>query len=269
MYLTSSKYFQSAEVMGRRNTNSQPAQSPARWAKFCKNFTMIKVTCLSFILSFSFCFGQATLNLELKSKLDSIQGFDQKFRVLSYGFQFQNKKDSIQKILNLPQDKVLNYLDSLTNYYDSINLISIEKIIDIYGYPGLSLVGEPTNKVAWYVIQHSPNKISKYLRIIKKAAVSNELPFKLYAMLEDRHLMIQKGKKQTYGSQLTSVGGNENGNFDASKAKFIVWTIKNYKTVNRRRKFAGFSDTIEDYCKLFNIEYKHYTLRQIKKMRLQ
>ncbi len=30
LYLTSSTYFQSAAVMGRRNTNSQPAQSPAR-----------------------------------------------------------------------------------------------------------------------------------------------------------------------------------------------------------------------------------------------
>jgi hypothetical protein len=31
LYLTSSSYFQSAAVVGGRNTNATPAQSPARW----------------------------------------------------------------------------------------------------------------------------------------------------------------------------------------------------------------------------------------------
>jgi hypothetical protein len=34
LFLTSTLYFQSAAVTGRRNSISQPAQSPARWLLF-------------------------------------------------------------------------------------------------------------------------------------------------------------------------------------------------------------------------------------------
>jgi len=42
LYLTSSTYFQSAAVVGRRNTISQPAQSPARYAKSFTPLLMFK-----------------------------------------------------------------------------------------------------------------------------------------------------------------------------------------------------------------------------------
>ena len=45
---------------------------------------------------------------------------------------------------------------------DSINILEIEGIIKQYGYPSKSTVGEPANKAAFYVIQHS-NKINKHL----------------------------------------------------------------------------------------------------------
>lgn len=34
LYLSSSTYFQSAVVLGRRNSNTQPAQSPVRYRQF-------------------------------------------------------------------------------------------------------------------------------------------------------------------------------------------------------------------------------------------
>lgn len=52
---------------------------------------------------------------------------------------------------------------------DSLNLIKVEEIIKQYGYPGKSLVGEPTNIAAWYVIQHS-SKIGDYLLMIEQEA---------------------------------------------------------------------------------------------------
>jgi hypothetical protein len=50
----------------------------------------------------------------------------------------------------------------------TVNLESVEEIINKYGYPSKSIVGEAANKTIFYVIQHS-KKIDKYLPLIRKA----------------------------------------------------------------------------------------------------
>jgi hypothetical protein len=225
---------------------------------------MKKLIFFLIIFNSSISFSQKSINYELKNKLDTIHIYDQKYRLLSHAFLFQNKKDSVQRLLKIPEDNVLRYLDSLTKYYDSLNLYKIELIISNYGYPGKTLVGEPTNSTVWYVIQHSAPEIrNKYLSLIEKAAEEKEIPYRQYAMMLDRYLTDNK-KEQIYGSQLTSVNFMQNKN--QNKVQFVVWPIKNHKYVNLRRKKAGFKDTIEEYCKLFNIKYKHFTLRQMKSL---
>jgi hypothetical protein len=51
LFLTSTLYFQSAAVPGRRNAISQPAQSPVRWLQAFftdENDLQIKLTGLNF-----------------------------------------------------------------------------------------------------------------------------------------------------------------------------------------------------------------------------
>jgi uncharacterized membrane protein YphA (DoxX/SURF4 family)/peroxiredoxin len=179
------------------------------------------------------------LNLDLKKELDSIMVLDQKYRQSSELFH-ENWKAQ--------------------NTIDSLNLIFVEEVFKTYGYPGKSLVGEPTNKSAWYVIQHS-DKIPEYIDLMKEAGSKDELPFSLVAMMEDRYLK-DKGEEQVYGTQGFSQGHGED------EIKFI-WPIQDAENVNKRREEAGFSETEEEYAKnLFgdDFEYKNYTLEEVKKM---
>ena len=133
---------------------------------------------------------------------------------------------------------------------DSSNMVFVETIFNTKGYPGKSMVGEPTNTAAWYVLQHS-DKIPQYLPLIKKAGEEDELPYRLVAMMEDRYLM-QEGKPQIYGTQ--------GMNYNDDRGSFI-WPIENPETVNERRMEAGFTNTVEEYAKdLFGNEFTYKVL---------
>ncbi|HJY11891.1 MAG TPA: DUF6624 domain-containing protein, partial [Flavobacterium sp.] len=152
---------------------------------------------------------------------------------------------------------------SAINKQDSINLIRIEKIIAVYGYPGKTLVGEPTNESAWFVIQHT-SKIANYLPMIEEAAKKGEIPFTKYAMMQDRYL-TQQGKEQIYGTQGQ---GKQITNKETGKKEFFnyISPIQNPEKVNELRKKAGFTSTVEENAKRLGIEYKVYTLDEIAKI---
>lgn len=178
------------------------------------------------------------LNLELKRQLDSIMVLDQKYR--------QDYNADTWKL----QEAI-----------DSTNTAFIETIFKTHGYPGKSLVGEETQDVAWYVIQHS-HKIPVYLPLMKTAAQKGELPMDKVAMMEDRYLM-GKGELQIYGTQGSSyaIGTPQEVNF--------IWPIANPETVNERRKEVGLDETIEAYSKrLFGEDFKYKALTLEEKDKL-
>ena len=207
-------------------------------------------------LSLFSCSPKAAINTELKKELDMIMFTDQAFRRQYDPKMSEAERRDIADSLNLNYDEMRRNLLVLMNKYDTENTKKIETIIAKYGYPGKSLVGEPTNQAAFLVIQHS-SVIPKYLPLIKVAAEKKELPFMLYAMMLDRHLMY-KGEEQIYGSQ----GDERDG-------VAIIWPIKDVVNVNKLRKEAGFPETIEEYSKvLFGEEFifKSYTLKEVEEM---
>jgi len=174
----------------------------------------------------------------LQKELDSILELDQKYR-----------KDFSMDTWKMQME------------IDSTNMQYIAKVIEAHGYPGKSMVGGKAGKAAWYVIQHS-NKIQDYIGTIKKAAEAGELPFRLYAMMLDRHLM-QQNKPQIYGTQGSTYY------MDSPKEIAFIWPIKNVDSVNILRKEAGFLKDLEDYAKdLFgeDFEYEQYTIEQINEL---
>lgn len=219
---------------------------------------------LTTILSIS-CTAQKGVNQKLKSELDEIMRLDQSYRMLFDNNISTVKKDSLLKALNVSKEDFQKKSWALVNKQDSINLIKVENIISKYGYPGKSLVGEPTNKSAWYVIQHSDN-IPQYLPLIKKAAEKNELSFTLYAMMLDRFLM-DKGEEQIYGSQGY---GTHYVNSEGKEINIdLIWPIKNAENVNELREKSGFKQTIEEYAKdLYGEDFifKHYSIEEAKKI---
>jgi len=178
------------------------------------------------------------LNLEIKKSLDSIMVLDQKYRASS-------SMDTWKLQMQI----------------DSSNINFMAKVIEKYGYPGRSLVGPQTETAAWYVIQHS-NRIAEYIDRIKNAAENKELPYRLYAMMLDRHLMSQN-KPQIYGTQGSSyfMGTPEEIHF--------IWPIENIESVNERRIKAGFGVTVEEYSKaLFGegFEFKPWAMDEVEQL---
>lgn len=194
------------------------------------------------------------LDLNVKRHLDSIGVLDQKYRTLMQEDSPEARAE-LGKKMGLSEAEYSGDLWKMQVVIDSSNMNYIEKIFNTKGYPGKSMVGEPTNIVAWNVLQHS-NKIEKYLPLIKEAGKKGEIPMNLVAMMEDRYMMHQ-GKPQIYGTQ----GRMEDTN------RFI-WPIKDPENVNDRRQKAGFDTTIEEYSKeLFgeDFEYKPLTMDDISK----
>lgn len=208
------------------------------------------------------------INNDLKKELDEILRLDQTYRKLFDNKITPTKKSEILRSLNVEEEEFKKKNWQLVALQDSINIHKIDKIILEYGYPGKTLVGEPTNQAAWYVIQHS-NKIGKYLPIIKEAGKKKEIPFRLVAMMEDRYL-VNNDKEQIYGTQ----GSSQLALDKDGKEIFVdfIWPIKDVKNVNKRRKEAGFSNTVEENAKdLFGKEFKLrlYTLKEALKLRDQ
>lgn len=197
------------------------------------------------------------MNMSRKKQLDSILTEDQKYRPVFMLLLNPEKTDSLIAHHHLPAEKIEELYASLQEKIDSANLRFIEEFIAHYGYPGRSMVGEPTNEVAWYVIQHS-DKIAQYFKVIKEAGRRKELPLKLVAMMQDR-LLVEQKKKQIYGTQIArrKLG-------DSKEESVFVWPVKHPWFVNKRRKKAGFETTIEQNAKRFHIEYKKIRLNDIQ-----
>lgn len=209
------------------------------------------------------CKSQTEINKDLKKQLDSILVQDQIFREYLDNQTTDLRKQEISNIVGYPKDYLDNNIWSLITKTDSINLLKVENIVHKYGYPGKSMVGEPTNTAVFLVIQHSP-KISKYYPLIEEAGKNKEIPFTDVAMMLDRKLTEER-KPQIYGTQLEgkSITDKQTGK---KRQVIYVLPIENAKEVNNRRKKAGFEITVEENARRFGIEYKQYTYEEIDKM---
>jgi hypothetical protein len=210
-----------------------------------------------FLLIASTAFGQQKIDPRLKTQLDSVSALDQKYRGTLMLLMNPNTQDSAAKSMSLTVQQATSQYWKLQNYADSTNVVFIEAVFKKYGYPGKSLVGEPTNEAAWYIIQHS-RKIGQYMPIMKTAAEKHELPFHLYAMMLDRELM-NEGKEQIYGSQGTSMALKNGKNI-----AWYIWPIKDVAHVNERRKAAGFEQSVEQNAKRLDIDYKVIKIEEVK-----
>ena len=216
-------------------------------------------TTLLFICALAFAHAQTKLNLPLKHELDSMYVLDQKYRELLSVKLDSNRVDSLTRVYGVNKENLTNQIWKIQTLADSSNIKRVVEIIKQYGYPGKTLVGEPTNEAVFYVIQHS-SVIDKYLPLIEKAAKEKQLPFHLYAMMKDRSLMYNK-KEQIWGTQAKgmTVYNKETGK---TRWVFFIWPVADPANVNKRRKEAGFPQTVEDNAKRMNLTYKVYTLEQ-------
>jgi hypothetical protein len=228
--------------------------------------TSMKKYLQAIILLFVYGFSQAQTGIDqnLKKELDIILKSDQILREYIDSETTESRKNEILKETGYSKEEFAQNIWGIMIKQDSVNLIKVEEIISKFGYPGKMLVGEPTNEAVWYVIQHS-DKIPKYLPLIQEATEKNEIPFTLFAMMQDRFLTSQ-GNEQIYGTQ---AAGRKIINKETGKEEYFryILPIKNPELVNELRKKAGFTSTVEENAKRMEIEYKVYTLGEINNLK--
>lgn len=224
---------------------------------------MIRSILIIFAFAFSsFSFSQE-INLDLKNELKLILLKDQGFRELMGSGISEERKQELLNELSIGEKDLEENLINLINRNDSLNIVEVEKIVKEWGYPGKSLVGEPENDAAWFVIQHS-DKIEEYFPLIKNAGENGELKKSKVAMMEDRMLMY-RGEPQIYGTQGKGIH-SVNDSTKQNDFFYIIWPIKNPKNVNELRKVVGFNSTVEENAERMGIEYKVYTIEEVNKL---
>jgi hypothetical protein len=89
------------------------------------------------------------------------------------------------------------------NRVDVANTDRLREIVDQYGWPGRSLVGEEGAQHAWLLAQHASAQLDfqrQALDLLTAAVASGEATPKQLAYLTDRVRMLE-GREQVYGTQ--------------------------------------------------------------------
>jgi hypothetical protein len=83
------------------------------------------------------------------------------------------------------------------------NAARLRALMEVHGWPGLSLVGEEAAAAAWLILQHAigdPPLQRRGLELMREAVMNGEVSRIHVAMLEDR-IRSNEGKGQRYGTQ--------------------------------------------------------------------
>lgn len=164
----------------------------------------------------------------LRTKLEAILDEDQKYRA------------QINKFI---KDGSINKKDSLILEVSRTNSIHKKFVLDLintYGWIGPEKVGIKGNSALFLVIQHADLKTQeKCLPILKEAVHDHKASAQELALLEDR-ILVTKGKKQIYGSQVYF----ENG-------KYKLYPVYKLNQIDKRRSSIGL-ETIKSYLEVLN-----------------
>lgn len=111
------------------------------------------------------------------------------------------------------------------------NAQQLEAIIQQFGWPGKSLVGEEGAAASWFILQHaigSPELQRRCLPIVQEAVVRGEAEPAHMAYLQDRICFYER-RPQRYGTQFD---WDEHG-------QMSPWTLQDPERVEEHRRTVG------------------------------
>ena len=120
---------------------------------------------------------------------------------------------------------------------DGRHLLRMKEIVDQYGWPGKSLVGEDGSHAAWLLVQHAtqdPGFMDHCRGLMDRAVKYGEASPKDYAFLVDR-VRLQRGKMQLYGTQFIT----------DRQGRLILQPLKDPEEVDERRSKMGMEPLAE------------------------
>ncbi len=179
-------------------------------------------------------------NKELAIELYFLGIEDQRFRTLRKNYKLKDKpsKQTVYKFQ--------------TYYFREERL---NQIIDQFGWPVISMVGEEASEAAFLIAQHSNYKtLKRACKLMSSVYQSNknEVDSRHVALIIDRK-RVYRGRRQIYGTQLDQKYKYIDGKF-TPVGELMFDPIKKKKKVNERRSDMGLIP-IEEYAKSFGIEY--------------
>jgi hypothetical protein len=136
-------------------------------------------------------------------------------------------------------DRTADELFAVWPQVDADNALRMAEILDEFGWPGWSLVGEDGALAAWVLIQHADLNLDlqkRGLALMRAAVAADDADPSDLAYLIDR-VLVAEGKPQIYGTQLSI---NEDGevaprtpiedeaNVDARRAEMGLGTLEAY-----------------------------------------
>lgn len=172
---------------------------------------------------------------EFMNKNRSILNPELAIEICKMGYKDQNGRQKILLFEQVGASRVkIDSLWSIQKKQDSICSVFITNLINNNGmlFPSTLEIGEIASRYAFLMLQHSSYNVrKKYYQIIKKASKEKHLDKKYYAMYIDR-LLVDKGKKQLYGTQM----------YKNTEGVLILYPIKRKHKMNTRRLNAGLSE---------------------------
>ena len=129
---------------------------------------------------------------------------------------------------------------------DSDNREWLKGVIDKHGWPGVALAGKDGAHAAWLMVQHADADRpfqKKCLELLEKAVAAKDAAAVDLAYLTDR-VLVGEGKKQKYGTQLSTKDG-----------KLVPNPVEDEDKLDERRKALGLQPMAE-YIKSAEAMYK-------------
>ena len=130
---------------------------------------------------------------------------------------------------------------------DQRNTERMKEIIEQFGWPTVSKVGEKISNMAWLLVQHADRNVEfqKKCLALMKEQTEGEVDKIDVAYLEDR-VRVNEGKPQLYGTQFYGEGEQygprpieDVANVDARRKKLGMESLEEYKNELREKYKNG------------------------------
>jgi hypothetical protein len=160
-----------------------------------------------------------------------------------------HKKELAVKLLAMSQadqamrEKAVYDISQWNEILDKKHTAELKGIVERYGWPTVTLVGEHASRAAWLLAQHADHDAQFQERCLQlmRDAPAGEVCLADIAYLEDR-VRCAQGLPQLYGTQ-----------FDNPGKRFGPKAVQDRAHLDQRRKAMGLS-TFKEYRRLM-IEY--------------
>ncbi len=135
---------------------------------------------------------------------------------------------------------------------DSAHTERLRALIEAYGWPGTSDVGNDGANAAWLLLQHTPDTAfqRKAVDLMTAAAERGEASRRSLALLVDR-VLIRQGLPQRYGTQFMFVEGGiefhpieDPESVDERRADVGLPSIEEYRRMSEQFYRVGDADTL-------------------------